>query len=213
MNNFNRLSELFAIPLMEFQYDEISEQDHQEIKEILQDTTQNVYNKTSKETYVLDKHLPKLREFFETCIKTYVEKVIIGDEYNQEKLDFQITQSWVNLTQTGQSHHIHTHANSFISGVFYIKANSSLDNITFVNDIMCSQILEFEAKKFNQFNSSTWSLPVLTGRLILFPSSLPHRVDTTKGSDDRISLSFNVFPFGVIGSRDELSELRIFNHK
>ena len=49
--------------------------------------------------------------------------------------------------------------------------------------------------------------------LILFPSSLPHRVDTTKGSDDRISLSFNVFPFGVIGSRDDLTELRISNHK
>ena len=34
MNNY-RLSNLFAIPLMEFQYDQISEQDHQEIKEIL----------------------------------------------------------------------------------------------------------------------------------------------------------------------------------
>ena len=212
MNNY-RLSNLFAIPLMEFQYDQISEQDQQEIIEILQDTTQNITNKTSKETYVLDKHLPKLREFFESCITTYVEKVIIGDEFNQEELDFQITQSWLNLTQTGQSHHTHTHANSFISGVFYVKANSSLDNITFVNDITCSQILEFEAKKFNQFNSSTWSLPVCTGRLILFPSSLPHRVDTTKGSDDRISLSFNVFPFGVIGSRDDLTELRISNHK
>ena len=212
MNNY-RLSNLFAIPLMEFQYDQISEQDQQEIIEILQDTTQNITNKTSKETYVLDKHLPKLREFFESCITTYVEKVIIGDEFNQEELDFQITQSWINLTQTGQSHHTHTHANSFISGVFYVKANSSLDNITFVNDITCSQTLEFEAKKFNQFNSSTWSLPVLTGRLILFPSSLPHRVDTTKGSDDRISLSFNVFPFGVIGSRDDLTELRISNHK
>ena len=212
MNNY-RLSDLFAIPLMEFQYDEISDQDYQEIIEILQDTTQNVYNKTSKENYVLDKHLPKLREFFESCITTYVEKVIIGDEFNQEELDFQITQSWINLTQTGQSHHTHTHANSFISGVFYVKTNSSLDNITFINNIIISQMLEFEPKKFNQFNSSTWSLPVSTGRLILFPSSLPHRVDTTKGSDDRISLSFNVFPFGVFGSKDELSELRIFNHK
>tara|TARA_A100001391_G_scaffold194728_1_gene171272 strand:+ start:56 stop:694 length:639 start_codon:yes stop_codon:yes gene_type:complete len=212
MNNY-RLSNLFAIPLMEFQYDQISEQDHQEIKEILKDTTQNITNKVSKETYVLDKHLPKLRKFFESCITTYVEKVIIGDEFNQEELDFQITQSWVNLTQTGQSHHTHTHANSFISGVFYIKANSSLDNITFINDITCSQALAFDAKKYNQFNSSIWSLPVLPGRLILFPSYLPHRVDTTKGSDDRISLSFNVFPFGVIGSRYDLTELRISNHK
>ena len=58
-----KLLNLFSVPLAEFDYNQISEQDHQKIREILQDTTQNVSNKTSRETYVLDKHLPKLREF------------------------------------------------------------------------------------------------------------------------------------------------------
>ena len=50
-----KLLNLFSVPLAEFDYNQISEQDHQKIREILQDTTQNVSNKTSRETYVLDK--------------------------------------------------------------------------------------------------------------------------------------------------------------
>ena len=208
-----KLLNLFSVPLAEFDYNQISEQDYQKIREILQDTTQNVSNKTSRETYVLDKHLPKLREFFESCIKIYVEKVILGGQYDQDKLDFQITQSWINLTKPGESHHTHTHANSFISGVYYVKADPSLDNITFYNDILSTDMIKFNIQKYNQFNSGTWLFPVGTGKLILFPSSLPHSVDPTKGQEDRISLSFNVFPFGVIGSREDLTELRISNHK
>ena len=212
MNNY-RLSSLFAIPLMEFQYDEVSKLDHSTIEDILNRTEKNISNHTSKDTYILDKHLTNLRKFFESCIQTYVEKVIVGDVYDRSKLNFQITQSWLNKTKPGESHHIHNHANSLISGVFYIKANSSLDNIRFYNDITSYETIKIDGKKFNKFNSSSWSLPVQTGRLILFPSYLSHGVDTTKGDNDRISLSFNVFPFGVFGSKQGATELCISRDK
>ena len=51
------------------------------------------------------------------------------------------------------------------------------------------------------------------GKLILFPSNLPHHVEPPIGNKDRITLSFNVFPFGILGDRDHLGELRILEDK
>ena len=46
-----------------------------------------------------------------------------------------------------------------------------------------------------------------TGDILLFKSSLPHAVDIKKGTNIRISLSFNVFLKGTIGNKEELTEL------
>ena len=68
-------------------------------------------------------------------------------------------------------------------------------------------------KKYNNFNSRRWRVPVSTGDLFLFPSNLPHEVDAVGGEENRISLSFNAFPFGVLGSKSDLTELRILQDK
>ena len=43
--------------------------------------------------------------------------------------------------------------------------------------------------------------------LFLFPSFLHHGVDKKKGTNTRISLSFNVFMKGKIGVKEQLTEL------
>ena len=47
----------------------------------------------------------------------------------------------------------------------------------------------------------------LPGSVLLFPSHLVHGVDGKKGKNLRISLAFNVFFKGCIGSKDDLTEL------
>ena len=61
--------------------------------------------------------------------------------------------------------------------------------------------------KFNLWNSKTWFFNVETGNLFLFPSSTIHQVDIKKGDNTRISLAFNTFYKGVVGSEDALTEL------
>ena len=61
--------------------------------------------------------------------------------------------------------------------------------------------------KFNLWNSKTWFFNVETGNLFLFPSSTIHQVDIKKGDNTRISLAFNTFYKGVVGSEDSLTEL------
>ena len=210
-----KLSHLFSIPLMEFEYGQISEDENKIINHYLNDLRPNVYNFTTRESYILDKEkgLSNLKKFIYRAIYTYVKSVIVGDEYNQDELNFKITQSWANLTQPDSvGHHQHTHSNSVISGVLYVQTNDD-DSVTFANDYLASTTIKTQVKVYNQFNSDSWRFPVNAGKLLLFPSNLPHQVESVKGNEDRISLSFNVFPYGILGSRDELSELRILEDK
>ena len=62
-------------------------------------------------------------------------------------------------------------------------------------------------KSYNIFNSLTWSFVVKTGDILLFPSNLGHSVQTKKGKNLRISLSFNVFVKGQLGVTKNLDEL------
>ena len=207
-----KLMPLFPIPLMEFEYGQTSEDENKIIYHYLDDSKPNVHNVKTNESYILDKGLTKLKNFIESAIDVYVKNVIVGDEYD-ENLSFKITQSWVNLTKPGSlGHHQHHHSNSIISGVFYIKTND-VDNIIFANNFLSFQTIAIPVKKYNEFNSGTWKFPVSAGKLILFPSNLKHHVDPPTGNKDRISLSFNVFPFGLLGSREQLSELRILEDK
>ena len=183
-----------------------------------QSTTENIFNYSSTETYVLDKGLSKIRHFIEESIRTYVETVVIGGKYDEYDFDFRITQSWLNKTlRNSDGHHIHNHPNSFISGVFYVRVKPDVDYIVFSRPNQ--QFFQFPIKEYNTFNSYQWSVGVSEGQLLLFPSTLIHEVKPPKVSNmissdddayaDRISLSFNVFPTGRIGDSINLNELRI----
>tara|TARA_B100000941_G_C28283556_1_gene437805 strand:+ start:48 stop:671 length:624 start_codon:yes stop_codon:yes gene_type:complete len=203
-----KLNQLFCTPLMSFKYGKITNDENQFILKCLENTQDSVYNLRSKENYILDTGLFNLKKFFESSIKTYVETVVIGEEYDDLELDFKITQSWLNKTLCNSNgHHLHNHPNSFISGVFYIQVDPSVDSIVFNKS--SQDFFHLPIKSYNNFNSSSWKVPVTNGELLLFPSSLFHQVNPVGGKKDRISLSFNTFPYGLLGHKDGLTELRI----
>jgi len=168
-----------------------------------QETHKNMGNTTSNNRYVLrDDTMAKLREFAEACVAEYLK--IIYAPKNDTNL--RITQSWLNYTKPGEFHHKHAHPNSFVSGVLYIKASSERDKIYFYKDGY--EQIKLPVDQFNLFNSTSWWLPVETGRLMLFPSNLTHMVETVK-EEDRISLSFNTFPVGYVGEEETLTALHV----
>ena len=211
-----KLMPLFSIPLMEFEYGQISEDENNIINHYLNDLRPNVYNFTTRESYILDKEkgLSNLKKFINSAIYTYVKSVIVGDEYNQHELNFKITQSWINLSVPDSlGHHEHRHSNSFISGVFYVSADASCDEISFINPLLFDRDLVLGKCRSNCFNSEEWAYPVKTGHLVLFPSYLHHYVKPLKGTKNRISLAFNVMPCGTLGISHDLNELRIQEDK
>jgi uncharacterized protein (TIGR02466 family) len=113
----------------------------------------------------------------------------------------------VNYTKPGEYHHKHAHPNSFISGVFYIQSDAEKDKIYFYKDGY--QQIKVPAADWNEWNSESWWFEAVTGKLILFPSSLTHMVETVQSEQTRISLSFNTFLSGYIGDENDLTGLRI----
>ena len=174
---------------------------------ICQEIRQNRGNLTSKNSYILQHDdLQNLKVFFETSVKTYFKETI-----NPSKdVKLNITQSWVNYTKSQQHHHKHRHPNSVISGVFYIQTDASKDRIYFYNYIQYNQIA-FEVTEWNVYNSKSWWVEATPNTLLLFPSSLEHMVETLDSdrTEDRISLSFNTFPTGMVGSEIELTQLYV----
>ena len=162
----------------------------------------NEGNLTSNNSYILNnKTFKNLKKEINLIIKDYVNKIILP----QENLIFEITQSWLNYTETNQYHHKHQHPNSLISGVLYINCNEKFDKITFFKSEY--NTIRVTPKSWNWFNSSSWWVSVKTGDIILFPSSLTHMVETKEGDNTRISLAFNVFVKGRIGDKKQLTEL------
>ena len=164
----------------------------------------NIGNRTSNDSNIINnKQYSSLRKELNKIVKDYFNKIICSSN----NIKPYITQSWLNYTDTNQYHHIHKHPNSLVSGILYINADKDNDKVKFYNDKY--SMIDIETEKFNAFNSRSWWFPVETGQVFLFPSSLSHSVETKKGKNTRISLAFNVFIEGTIGSKEDLNELTL----
>lgn len=164
----------------------------------------NVNNSTSLDKYVLNAPaLQSLRAFLMEGVNQYARKIISVSD----KVEFYITQSWVNYTNTGQSHHRHMHTNSLMSGVFYISAVKEFDKLFFYRE--ATPQINVWNNEVNWYNADSWFFSVGTGDLILFPSNVQHGVEETAGKHTRISLAFNTFVRGELGSEERLNSLTL----
>ena len=182
----------------------LSEEELSFIDKTKEDVYKNKGNTTSKNKNILENEVFKnLKDDLYLRVKDYFDKVISSSN----NITPYITQSWLNYTETNQFHHKHSHPNSLVSGVFYINCHEEYDKINFFNDNYKSIVLDVE--NWNLYNSETWWVPVKTGDIILFPSSLTHMVETKQGNNTRISLAFNVFVKGNIGNEKNSTYLKL----
>ena len=165
----------------------------------------NQGNIHTKDSYILNrKQFKNIKKFLDKCCEDYLNKLICP----KDNIKLYITQSWLNYTEENQFHHKHEHPNSVISGVLYFNSDRNNDIIKFFTSVRYEQIKpEIDKSKYNLWNSSSWYFPVETGQLVMFPSSTTHQVDVKKGTNTRISLAFNTFYKGSLGSNDSLTEL------
>ena len=158
------------------------------------------YNRQSEDTFVLDRpELSNIRAFIEAKLHEYVTKIYASTD------KLVITQSWLNKSKKGESHHEHVHPNSMVSGVWYPQIHEQMPPIQFRS--RGQRDVSLQTEKYNTFNSATFMLPMKKGELILFPSNLSHSVPINVGDEERISLSFNTWPKGNMGDIKSLTYL------
>jgi uncharacterized protein (TIGR02466 family) len=199
----NEVISLFPTAVMKSSLDrKLSRKEINFVKKISKNIRSNLQNSTSCDNYILEnEEFVSLKEFLETQLDVYYRKVLNVDTSSK----IYITQSWLNYSKPGESHHPHTHTNSFLSGVFYISTNEN-DRIFFRKQ---KEFIHIPPTVCNVWNSDLWALSAVEGYLYIFPSNLEHYVEKITGSKTRISLSFNSFISGKIGAPDFLSELKI----
>ena len=171
-----------------------------------QERRKNLYNESSFNSNILEmSELSELKQFIVQSVNEFFDEVYKP----KTKAEVYLTQSWSNYTSKNMNHHRHTHANSYLSGVFYTKCHN--DKIVFYDDmgIALNRHMRFEPREFNMFNSDLWKTNIEENVLIIFPSYLGHSVDTIEDDHERISIAFNTYVRGTIGSETGLTHLNL----
>ena len=157
-------------------------------------------NKRSADTHILRcKELENINTFIQNQINYFLKEIMMSTN------KFFITQSWINQNIKGKYHHQHTHSNSILSGVFYFKVNKTAP-ILFFRPSVNQLLMDYYNENF--YNSNTYALPVKSGQLVIFPSTVLHGVPNNMEEETRFSLSFNTFST-ELGSEENLTHLKI----
>lgn len=130
----------------------------------------------------------------ENKILTQAHQCVRDYGYAEDRVFVSLGNMWVNINEEGNTNSVHIHDDSFISGVFYVKAQPGQGNINFYKCFSHDYIVASQAPidHYTLLSASAMSFEPMTGKLILFPGYLPHGVERNNMAEERISISFNV---------------------
>lgn len=149
----------------------------------------------SEDYYVLDD--PTLLPI-RNKIALEVNKYVYHLQYEGE---FDFSSSWITRTKPGEQSHYHTHSNTLFSGIFYIKTKDDAGNVALTD--FTKTKWGIKKRQANVYKSTTWEISPVKNRLIIFPSNVPHKINTNKTKHTRFSLPFNIIPLGNIGNAEQ----------
>ena len=191
---------LFPTPIYKAEIN-LSDEEINHVKDYKIDMDNMLGNFYSEEVQVLDDPIyTQLKQDILSHVKRYSNDVL-GIEN-----EMYICLSWFTRNPPGSQMHRHQHRNSFISGCLYFTDGSPIKFWADKSPIY-NQFFDLQAKEYNLFNSSAWTLPIDKNYLLLWPSYVQHSVEMNDSNSDRISLAFNVFIKKEIGSEKFLTHL------
>ena len=151
-----------------------------------------------------NKTLAPLKKFITEKAEEYTRNVL------EIKDQIYLTQSWSTINTTNGSHGVHAHSNTLISLVYYAQCKSG-DIYFDLNTTSIKECFNFDytIDKFNIYNSQTWTLPMKTGSIVLFPGHLRHGSLPNKSSEPRIIVGANFFIKGTLGSKEGVNLITV----
>lgn len=114
-----------------------------------------------------------------------------------DRLRWAIKEMWTNVLEQGGSQSLHSHANSFVSGIVFLTPSHPSAHTVFVRNPGGSEFTfrhNTRSSEIGPFNAGKYVIPTIEpGDMLLFPSYLLHEVPRNQGGQ-RISLAFNAIP-------------------
>lgn len=141
---------------------------------------------------------PRHNKLFEQLSELAIPKLAdFGALLFGERLQWTIKEMWTNVLEPGGSQALHSHANSFASGVFYLTPSHPGSRTVFVRPpggFEFSFRHHTRSASVGPFNAGKYVVPEAEpGDLILFPSYLYHEVPKNQG-DVRVTVALNAIP-------------------
>lgn len=190
------LTSIYSTPLWQSEYPEFEEyreiflaaiREYKERNPSKETPRSNVSGYQSPDTL---HHVPELEPLFQ-----YICQIGIGAcaDLDFVDCDIAITSAWLNVNNSRQCmNNVHIHGDVF-SGVFYLQAPERSGKLVISNPAI-NRLWEgcrLAAQK-NKFTGESIKIDPREGNIILFPSYLPHSVETNDHDEERISISFNI---------------------
>src|SRR5260370_28754403 len=114
-----------------------------------------------------------------------------------EKLRWTVKEMWTNMLETGGSQTLHSHANSFVSGIIYLTPSHPACRTVFMRPLGGSDFSfrhHTRSAAMGPFNAGKYVLrEAEPGDLVLFPSYLYHQVPRNQG-EPRLTIAVNAMP-------------------
>jgi len=150
---------------------------------------------------------PDLKELTDLIL---AESNQILDAFKVKRDAHYITNMWGNITHPNHRHHMHIHPNCLLRGIIYIKTPLNWGPTMFASPRQLSRMLEPTYTDKNEINSDVFIFPAEKGRMLIWPSYLPHAVEhgSAKEEEDRIVIAFNVMVRGIFEGMTMRLELK-----
>jgi len=150
--------------------------------------------------YMTPDDLQTLSEMKELVDVIMWESGKILDAYAIKRDSHYITNMWANIANPNRRHHMHIHPNCLLSGLVYIKAPQHCGSTVFASPRQLSKNLEPIYLAKNELNSDVFVFPAEKGRMLIWPSHVPHAVEqgAADEAEERIVVAFNIMIRGLI---------------
>jgi len=190
------LMPIYSVPLWQSEYPEFEEHQELFLKVVKEYKEQNPTKETPRSNIAgyqspsTLQSVEELRPLFEYICQMGFKAVADLDFID---CDIALTEAWLNINDSRQcmnSEHVH---GDVFSGVFYLQAPEGSGKLALQNPAInkmwagCSL-----TSQKNQFTGESIRIEPSEGNILLFPSYLPHSVETNNHDEERISISFNL---------------------
>jgi len=142
-------------------------------------------------------NLPEMKELVDVVM---FESGRILDAYAIKRDSHYITNMWANIANPNRRHHMHVHPNCLLSGLVYIKTPKNCGSTVFASPRMLLKEIQPTFLEKNEFNADVFVMPPEKGRMLIWPSHVPHGVEqgAADEAEDRIIVAFNVMIRGLM---------------
>jgi uncharacterized protein (TIGR02466 family) len=190
------LMQIYSVPMWQSEYPDFEEHRELFLKAVKEYKKQNPTKETPGSNIAgyqspsTLQGVEELRPLFEYICQMAFKAVADLDFID---CDIALTEAWLNINDSRQcmnSEHVH---GDVFSGVFYLQIPEESGRLVVRNPAINSiwKGCSLTSEK-NQFTAENIKIEPTEGNIILFPSYLPHFVETNNHDKERISISFNL---------------------